>query len=733
MKKTRIFIAVGFFTIGLLFIIFSGIRSPLFFPHQEVLPLETPSYGKVVKGFVFVQEFRMQKEILNGLEVAMHTSTIRKRNNNIMILLDSSFRVIYSEPFTNSGLQSATSRYFPFPEGLKVGKGQKVYLCFASRDGEPGNSLMLIRNPEEKNLPEIYAKELVQGDAVAAMKAETPSYPAPGNLVFKTYESNVNDAVWFKVLLILLLAGFCLLIYRWLSVTHWLMKHPFPPEWAFAFIGLVYGLLFIFISPPLQTPDETLHFYRSYQIAEGNLFAYDNTVPSALVDVTDAFYPVYFNPFVKLTREEIRETCHAPVLKTDRITVDTPPYLFPYIPQSLGMGLAGIFGASLLWDIYLGSLLNLLVSLFLVWMAIRIIPTGKWLLFLLGLMPMTMNQFASLSYDALTIALSFLLFAIFLDGLSKRGGVLPKSWWWRMILVAGLLALCKPPYLLISLLVLLISPGQAGGIKRYLIYLSVLFVVLVGANRIWVLRDAMKPAVNRQTASLGFSGENQIAKGTIGRGLTEGENLIGKDSIASKQKTDNQQNEEAADAEKTFNPAKPNQGVNPEAQTKYVLSNPSAFLDAVIRSIKSFGSFYLETFIGKLGWLVSSLPGWVIPLYLIFLLISVLVNPDGFVPGWKARLFFAGIFIVSFFAIELVMYIGWTPVEAKWVEGIQGRYFIPVAPLAFLLLANTYIGRKLDAAFSVPISPCLPWVYMFVVLLSAFATIYTLLHRFYFL
>jgi len=43
------------------------------------------------------------------------------------------------------------------------------------------------------------------------------------------------------------------------------------------------------------------------------------------------------------------------------------------------------------------------------------------------------------------------------------------------------------------------------------------------------------------------------------------------------------------------------------------------------------------------------------------------------------------------FAVE---YIAWTSVGQNTIEGVQGRYFIPVASLFFLLFYNKKIDRE---------------------------------------
>ena len=41
---------------------------------------------------------------------------------------------------------------------------------------------------------------------------------------------------------------------------------------VYVYIALIVGILFVFLTPPFQSPDEDSHFKRSYQIAKGNIY-----------------------------------------------------------------------------------------------------------------------------------------------------------------------------------------------------------------------------------------------------------------------------------------------------------------------------------------------------------------------------------------------------------------------------------------------------------------------------
>ncbi|HQR46192.1 MAG TPA: DUF2142 domain-containing protein, partial [Thermoanaerobaculia bacterium] len=69
------------------------------------------------------------------------------------------------------------------------------------------------------------------------------------------------------------------------------------PAAIFLAVALPAGLLFAVLTPPFQVPDESAHFFRAFQMAEGTFRAgSDGAVPGAelpvsLVRAADAFPP----------------------------------------------------------------------------------------------------------------------------------------------------------------------------------------------------------------------------------------------------------------------------------------------------------------------------------------------------------------------------------------------------------------------------------------------------------
>lgn len=48
------------------------------------------------------------------------------------------------------------------------------------------------------------------------------------------------------------------------------------PERAFLLLAILLGVVFIFVTPPFEVPDEGAHFYRSYQVSVGRLLPQEN-------------------------------------------------------------------------------------------------------------------------------------------------------------------------------------------------------------------------------------------------------------------------------------------------------------------------------------------------------------------------------------------------------------------------------------------------------------------------
>lgn len=72
-----------------------------------------------------------------------------------------------------------------------------------------------------------------------------------------------------------------------------------------------------------------------------------------------------------------------------------------HLPQAVGMFLTRIFGGGISVQCYVARLFNMVAASLLMFLAIRIIPFKKSIVCFLGLLPITISEFASMSSDVL--------------------------------------------------------------------------------------------------------------------------------------------------------------------------------------------------------------------------------------------------------------------------------------------------------------------------------------------
>ncbi|HMK54812.1 MAG TPA: DUF2142 domain-containing protein, partial [Methanobacteriaceae archaeon] len=261
-----------------------------------------------------------------------------------------------------------------------------------------------------------------------------------------------------------------------------------PVHNLFLIFGLIFGLLFLFLTPPFQVPDEEAHLYKSFHLSQGKIKAdYSNIepgiyIPNSLNQTTGAFVYLHYHAERKLQLSSVWQLLNGgvkgpPVFKDHIGTLSYPP--FPYLVSALTIKIGDLTGASPLIWMYLGRIANLLVWLFLVYWAIRITPVHKWVFMALALMPMTIFLAGSLSADSFTIAISFLTIAfLFKYAFDPEKEMLEIRDLGLLLLLFISLTLSKQLYNLVILLFLLIPSSKLGG-RRNKIVIFVLMLLSV--------------------------------------------------------------------------------------------------------------------------------------------------------------------------------------------------------------------------------------------------------------
>ena len=143
---------------------------------------------------------------------------------------------------------------------------------------------------------------------------------------------------------------------------------------------------------------------------------------------------------------------------------------------------------------------------------------------------------------------------------------------------------------------------------------------------------------------------------------------------------------------------------DPVKQMAVVAGDPIRFVCLAADDYRRNLPAYASQFVGNLGWLNNPLPVWVVIAYLAMLVLTALFDgsPDAKF-SVAQRLWSAVLAAVLALIVSLADYLHWTAVGAAGIEGVQGRYLIPIAPLLLVILSSRRMARS-------GLPGMLPWI-----------------------
>ena len=130
---------------------------------------------------------------------------------------------------------------------------------------------------------------------------------------------------------------------------------------------------------------------------------------------------------------------------------------------------------------------------------------------------------------------------------------------------------------------------------------------------------------------------------------------------------------------------------DPPGQTSRVLASPFAFLTMAVRDDASHAYEYAAQCVGNLGSLDVPLPRAAVNVELVLLILVAATSRLGLTS--LQRIAAAIAVLITVLLVSLAQYIIWTPLGAGSIEGIQGRYFLPVALTAATVLSGALPWR----------------------------------------
>jgi uncharacterized membrane protein len=414
----------------------------------------------------------------------------------------------------------------------------------------------------------------------------------------------------------------------------------------FIMLALVFGAIFITITPPFWGADEGQHFIRAYQVSQGHIsqqrVTIDGTsseggaVPKSLLNLDRLRQKDIGDAVPGETRQvDSRKDYSTAANKTfQEGKLFANPYgkityqPFTYAAPTLGIVIANLFSNTALPLLYSARAATLLFYIVLVTTALCILRkySLKWLVFAIGLLPMSIFQASTVNADSLLLGFSLILFSLAYVYFytSESFGKVRLG----LTLLAGvLLTAIKPPYVIlpVALLALLpikrkVSPKQKQ-LVRTIIPMSCIIVAVLC--------------------------------------------LVSSSSAV----------------------ANPLPGVSVSSQIHWIILHPLRFSYIFLNSILVLD--WVPQVIGLFGSSFVFVPGLVFQVLLIGLAFLTLVETretahDSRDINKKSAAVLLVAAAATTSAIIVTLYLDWTPVGWNLVQGVQGRYFLPV--VAFLLL-----------------------------------------------
>ena len=414
-----------------------------------------------------------------------------------------------------------------------------------------------------------------------------------------------------------------------------------------ALLFLAYGMagtaMLSVAVPPMQTPDEPMHAMRAAHVADGKVFGQVFDLPAgdgrsfrvngALVDpaLVAAMHPFSVLMFHPERKAEAAMWQPPFTWSPGRVQAHVITTMYPpmlYLPQAATIRMGRAAGWGVLDTLTRARIVNGVCAVALSALAIALAGGAAVWLFAILTLPMSLSGMSTLGPDALLLALSALASALAWRGL--RGGEHAGRRLGWVVLLLCLVITTRPAYVGLALVPLALG-------------FAPLWARLAGAALV-----------------LG-----------AGMGWSALISAIGAPNVGAFQ------------------------GADLGAQLALLLSEPRRILAVAGETLRQMLGGYMHSFVGVLGWLDTLLPAayyriaW--PMLGVAALATLLGTRAPMAaragPGWilaSVAASCAGIFGI--------LYLTWSPVGGPVVQGVQGRYFLPLAML--LAVAMPMLGTN---------------------------------------
>lgn len=393
-------------------------------------------------------------------------------------------------------------------------------------------------------------------------------------------------------------------------------------------------LIFTFLVPPFQKPDEQAHFEKSLLISKGYLSCskkFNNIVPieKKYIDFIKTPYldllthgksKLPLNLFLrdlfsnnqsnKLIYFNIDDLCSFPIIS--------------YLPQAFSLTISSILNLNPIISLYFGRIfMNILGYFWFLYLYKKINDSYKLILLFTFALPMTLHQVSSFSYDAVHIMFGLTFFVLIIN---MRKGVINHA---------------PTEYIKIFIALFLFLTSKKIGYETFFLFL---FLIPFKINPMVIGTLILVPSYIFSKLTGSFDLQASLIHTTI----------------------------------------------NPLQQLNFLVSNPINIFYVLISTTINRFIFYLQSLIGIFGWLeygLDPISYFLYGLFFVYVLANVETKHVLSLGKNKSILLFV-ILIISYIFIVLLAFVFNTMPGIFVAHGVQGRYFITFVPFIILLLTQ---------------------------------------------
>lgn len=466
-------------------------------------------------------------------------------------------------------------------------------------------------------------------------------------------------------------------------------KSEINPSKIFVIICLFWGFLYAFLSPPFTAADEISHFWKIYMLSEGN---FGNSVLTSdvllgvptgkILNQSGEYIPFgmvkagYKNinlrgtQGVKTSFDNTKEILSYPLEKENKVfnTFPVPSYtVLSYLPSVILMKLMTIANINPGIMLYILRIVSLITYTALIYTAITLTPTKKWLFAALALMPTSIYQASTVNTDGITIGFGFIFtaFTLYLAFNEKVKQITTKQTA-LYILVLTCFLICKFAYAPMIFLFFLIPSHKFENKKQQYTIFSIILLMTIY--------------------------------------ITAGYYLYTRLLIKA--------------SDDVF------------AQNMYfytLFHNPTIFIKAMLYTLIVEMKYFLVGFIGLFGWgecRIPAIAGYLYYFVLIsFALCNLKTDLKTTIFSLTDKLSFIFIYITYTIFLCTILFLVFGISHTGKLICHFGRYYIPIAPVLFLTLHN----NKLPALKT----NLLPYINICIINLILFTGLVSIMLRFY--